>query len=204
MIKFNLQEVRMKTYHRKTKIIGKKEFTDNETGEIVSLGVIQVEERDFNFEKIWLGHIVQSLDIIGNKKMKVITHIMQNRNRDNIFIGTYRELEKKLNISFPTIAETFKILQDSDFLVMVQQGVYRLNPNIIFKGTINNRMDILIRYQKEKAEVEKNEQEEQIIDHITYIDNEIIETQKRLEELRRERKKVSDSQEIERKEQKTS
>ncbi|HDR8306450.1 TPA: replication/maintenance protein RepL, partial [Bacillus cereus] len=30
------------------------------------MNVINVEERDANFHKLWLGHIIQSLDLIGN------------------------------------------------------------------------------------------------------------------------------------------
>jgi hypothetical protein len=194
----------MRTYRRKTKVVGKQTFINQETGELVEMNVIQAEERDFNFEKLWMGHVFGTLDIIGNKKIKLVTYVMQNRNRDNIFFGTYRDLEKKLNISSPTIAETFKVLQDNDFLVMVQQGVYRINPDIIFKGTNGNRLNVLIMYQKEKSE--KNgqaEEEEQIIDPIIYIDSELEEAQqeieqaqKRIEKLQKRKQEISAHQEV--------
>lgn len=188
--------MKMKT-RRKTKIIGQRTFIDQETGEIVNLGVIQTEQRDFNFEKLWMGHIIQAIDIIGNKKMKVAMHILESRNRDNVFFGTMRDLEKKLNVSLPTIAETIKALQDNDVIVSVQQGVYRLNPDVIFKGTVNNRMDILIRYQKEKEEVEKEkneqEQEEPEYIHEEFLEMKIKELQEQLESLIQEKVKINQS-----------
>ena len=57
----------MKTTRKKSKIIGEQQlFTAD--GEIISCHVVQIEERDANFHKIWLGHIIQSLDLIETKR----------------------------------------------------------------------------------------------------------------------------------------
>lgn len=141
----------MKTTKRKTKVVGKRNYIDQETGELVNMNVVEVEERDFNFEKLWLGHIMQTLDIIGNKKMKIVMHILKNRNGENLFIATHRELVEKLGIGGNTINDTLKALQEGDFMTMTHQGVYRINPEVVFKGGYGNRMNILIKYRDEKA-----------------------------------------------------
>lgn len=60
-----------KTTRKKVKFLGTKEFIDKETGEIHKMQVTDIEERDANFHKIWLGHMLESLDMIGNQKIRV-------------------------------------------------------------------------------------------------------------------------------------
>jgi hypothetical protein len=153
----------MKTTRKKTKIIGRETFIKQETGELVQMNVIEVEERDCNFHKLWLGHIIQTLDIIGNKKVKVVNYIMDNISKENIFIKTQRGLVETLGVSMQTINETLKALQENDFLTMLQNGVYRVNPEVIFKGGYNDRLDILLRYRNEReANQDPNEQREAV------------------------------------------
>jgi len=136
-----------------TKVVGTKKYINSETGEIEEMEVISIEERDANFHKIWLGHIVESLDLIGNKKLKVLTFIMDNLNSENMFLMTYKEIEQKTGISQPTIAETMKALQESDFLKKIRAGTYQINPDKIFKGGKNSRLNVLMQYN----EIDKKE-----------------------------------------------
>ena len=55
-------------YPKKVKFSGTQKFIKQDTGEIVEMNVTEIEERDANFHKVWLGHVIQSLDLIGNKK----------------------------------------------------------------------------------------------------------------------------------------
>lgn len=133
---------------KKVKFLGTKEFIDSDTGEKHEMQVTDIEERDANFHKIWLGHLLESLDMIGNKKIKVAMFIMNELNKENQFIGTHRYIAEKTNISLPTITETMKVLQDSNFLIKIRNGFYRANPDVIFKGGKNDRMNVLLRYTK--------------------------------------------------------
>lgn len=151
----------MKTTRKKTKIVGQQTFINQKTGDLVDMNVIEVEERDANFHKLWLGHIIQTLDIIGNKKIKVVNYIMENINKENLFIGTQRAIADEIKVSLFTVQETMKALQQSNFLATVQSGVYRINPDVIFKGGKNNRLDILLRYQSEKSENKTEENEDE-------------------------------------------
>lgn len=177
----------MKTTNRKTKVIGERTFIDQESGELVNMNVVEVEQRDANFRKLWLGHILETMEIIGNKKTKVVFHIMENLNSENLFLQTYREVEQKLDISKKTIVETFKALQEGNFLTMVHSGVYRVNPQAIFKGSYNNRMNVLIRYRDEKAKNEQppdpEEQQRQRVEKIAELERELekLKIQERLE-----------------------
>src|SRR5699024_8055249 len=77
------------TTRKKVKFLGTKEFIDASTGEKETMQVTNIEERDANFHKIWLGHMLESLDMIGNKKRRVAMFIMENINKENEIIMTY-------------------------------------------------------------------------------------------------------------------
>ena len=120
--------------------------TENNTGEVEEFQVIDKEMRDFNFHKVWLQNILATLEIIGSQKMKIALHIVDNLNSDNVFIGTNRDIAEKLKCSTVTVNTTLKILIENDFLRKIQTGVYMVNPNMIFKGSRQGRMNVLIRY----------------------------------------------------------
>lgn len=145
------------TTRKKVKIEGTETYIHHETGEVKEMKVISVEERDANFHKLWLGHIIDALDMIGNKKLKILTYVMQNLNSENQFIMTYRKLEKELGVSRPTIVQTFKTLQEANFLKRVQSGVFQVNPNAIFKGGKGKRLSVLIEYNNIDNEKEDSE-----------------------------------------------
>ena len=140
----------MKTTRKKSKIIGEQQlFTAD--GEIISCHVVQIEERDANFHKIWLGHIIQSLDLIGNQKIRLANFILANLDRENKLVMTQRKIAEKSGISIGTIISTMKALQEGNFLTKINSGAYQVNPDIIFKGGRNDRMNILLQYHAAKA-----------------------------------------------------
>src|SRR5699024_2728805 len=114
------------------------------TGEKETMQVTNIEERDANFHKIWLGHMLESLDMIGNQKIRVAMFIMENINKENELIMTYRVIAEKTNTSLQTVSETMKALQESK----IRNGYYRVKPDVIFKGGRNDRMNVLLRYSK--------------------------------------------------------
>src|SRR5699024_7568297 len=83
------------TTRKKVKFLGTKEFIDASTGEKETMQVTNIEERDANFHKIWLGHMLESLDMIGNQKIRVAMFIMENINKENELIMTYRVIAEK-------------------------------------------------------------------------------------------------------------
>ena len=136
------------TTRKKVKFLGIKEFIDASTGEKETMQVTNIEERDANFHKIWLGHMLESLDMIGNQKIRVAMFIMENINKENELIMTYRVIAEKTNTSLQTVSETMKALQESNLLSKIRNGYYRVNPDVIFKGGRNDRMNVLLRYSK--------------------------------------------------------
>ena len=136
-------------------IIQQQEYTNNITGEVETFDVIS-RNGDFNFEKIWLGHLIEALDMIGNQKIKVILHMMKHREKaNNIFLSNQRKIAKDTGVSIQTVSRTIRALKEVNFIQEVQSGAYQLNPNMIFKGQKGNRMKILLEYNSTDKQVKK-------------------------------------------------
>lgn len=142
----------MKSTSKKVKVLGYEEYTNNATGEIENFQVIKMEDRDFNFHKIWLEHIINSLDLIGNQKTKLAFWILDNLDRENKLTMTYRQIAEKSGISLDTVRVTMKALIESNFLQRINQGAYRVNPDTVFKGSRSSRMNVLYQYQQVEEE----------------------------------------------------
>jgi len=140
---------------KKMKIIGSQEYINKDTGEVEKMNVIKMEDRDFNFDKIWIAHILESLEAIGNQKIKVMTELLKLKNADNLIITTQRKLAKSINVSPTTVNETIQTLVESNFLQIVQKGVYRINPDHLFKGGNSKRLNILLEYNKTQNDIEE-------------------------------------------------
>lgn len=140
----------MSSTRKKVKVIGKETYINRDTGEIQEMQVIDIEERDANFHKLWLGHILQTMDLIGNQKTKLAFWILDNLNTENQLVMTYRQISEKSKFAYETVARTMRALMDANFLIQINRGAYRVNPDVIFKGGKTARMNVLIKYRDEK------------------------------------------------------
>ncbi|MBO5364059.1 MAG: replication/maintenance protein RepL [Clostridia bacterium] len=136
----------MATTRKKVKVIGTETYIKQETGELTEMQVVSIEERDANFHKIWLEHIIHSMDIIGNQKIRFAFWLIDQMNSDNQITMTYRQMSDKSGVSLDTVQRTIKALTDSGFLKRYNIGVYQVNPDVIFKGGKNSRMNVLLEY----------------------------------------------------------
>jgi hypothetical protein len=144
----NKKKVRKKTQT----IIGTQRYINADTGEILETTVIEKEiDRDFNFHKIWLNDLMSVLNLIGGKKLDILKYLLSEmRTQDNTISVTYRQIEKELNTSQKTIAETMKILQEANFITKIQNGLYMVNPDVIVKGKSGKKDALMIKYVEAK------------------------------------------------------
>ena len=153
-----LRKYQKKTVKSKQSSIGVVEYINSETGQVENFNVITAKDVDFNFQKIWLGHLLDTLDVIGNKKIKVMNYLLSIKTYDNIIIGTQRAIAKGSGVSLQVVNETINALVDANALRKVQQGVLMLNPDIIFQGSNSKRMNVLLRYENvDQIEHKKDE-----------------------------------------------
>ena len=74
---------------------------------------------------------------------------------------TYRQIAEKSGISYQTVSMTMKALIESNFLQQINRGAYRVNPDTIFKGTRNGRLNVLYQYQETAREHQNKGVEEE-------------------------------------------
>ena len=142
----------MKTTRRTVKVVGTETYIKQSTGELEEMQVMRIEERDANFHKLWLEHILNTMDLIGNQKTKLAFWILEHLDSENKLCMTYQQIEKKSGISYQTVYRTMGALIESNFLVRINQGTYRVNPDVLFKGSKNDRMNVLLQYRNEGSE----------------------------------------------------
>ena len=129
---------------------GHAQVIDPESGELKNVQHYEVKDVDINWNKVWLGHLLDVLEMVGSKKMKVISWLLENRNTDtNEVFATQQLIMDETALSKKTVSETFKVLQTANVIKKVRNGVWQLSPNFIWKGESQNRMDILFTYKKD-------------------------------------------------------
>lgn len=161
---------------KKVKYVGTQEFIDAKTGEVVTMSVTDIEERDFNFAKIWMRNFISTLEMVGNQKTKLAYWIIDNLDSQNRLIATARAIATETDISYGTVASTMKILQDVDFLRKQQSGVYVVNPDVYFKGQHGHRMNVLNQYHEigqEKPQLTKEDKILNIQESIRVLQEEL-------------------------------
>ena len=157
------------TTSKKQKFVGVKNYIDAETGEVVPMQVNKLEDRDFNFHKVWLQHLVNSLDGISNQRLRLAFWIIDHLDQENKLVMTQRAIADKSGMSLNTVTRTMKSLQEGDppFLQKINSGAYRVNPDVIWKGSYSNRMGVIYEYNTTQAErPPKKEPEQMSIDDI--------------------------------------
>lgn len=148
------------TTSKKQKFVGVKNYIDAETGEVVPMQVNKLEDRDFNFHKVWLQHLVNSLDGISNQRLRLAFWIIDHLDQENKLVMTQRAIADKSGMSLNTVTRTMRSLQEGDppFLQKINSGAYRVNPDVVWKGSYSNRMGVIYEYNTTDTERRKPEQ----------------------------------------------
>ena len=128
------------------KYCGTQQYINPNTGEIEEFDVTKIEQRDFNFTKVFMENFLVDLDSLGNKKLKVAIYICNNISREGYFIGTVRNIAKNIGYSKDTVHKTINSLLECNFMKRAGIGVYLVNADHLFKGSHKNRMNILKKY----------------------------------------------------------
>ena len=171
-----MSDLPQKNTTKKMKYVGQETYINAATGEMREFYLSEIEERDFNFHKIWFKNFLYTLDLIGNKKTKVAYWIIDNLNKENMLIATFRKIVNETGCSLWTVTKTMATLQEADFLRRVQAGVYVVNPDIVFKGSKNARIAMLNEYHElgyQAPELTTEQKIAQLTQSIATLQNEL-------------------------------
>lgn len=133
-----------------------EEWMNIETGEIKTFSIATREITDKNFYKVWLSDFISVYKIIGNKKVDVLSYILENINpSDNSFSRTIREIAEATKSSSRTVQDVINTLIEIDFLRRKRVAFYIINPEILVQGSYKKRVGLMIDYK----EIENEEKE---------------------------------------------
>ena len=184
---------------KKVKVVGTQQYLNVNTGEIEDFQVTGVEERDFNFHKVWMKNFISTLDLVGNKKSKLCFWIIDNLDKENKLTYTQAQIVNKTGLSKDTVTKTMSVLMDSGFLQRINGGCYIVNPDIVFKGTRAGRLNALTVYT-DASKSQEEETTEEMIKQIEGLAKTIDNMTKRMDTLKQKLEEkgvkfITDSQE---------
>jgi putative alpha-1,2-mannosidase len=144
------------------RVIGKDRWINQSTGEIIETQTIskEVEEVDIGFYKLWISHILESIEEVGTAKVKVLFWLLKNADQQNMVKATVRQIAEKCNVGEATVKRLMSALRKADVVRLEYGGHWVLTPSVIFKGGHNRRMNVLIRYKA--MENTKNQKQQEI------------------------------------------
>ena len=100
----------------KTLFDGGRTLVDRETGELIQTQVIEriVGDGDAGFHKIWLGHILELVEEVGNAKMVVLVWLLKNADGQNQIAASLREIADATGVGVATVQRLMAALVSAD------------------------------------------------------------------------------------------
>lgn len=146
-------ERRTRTTGESTRFIGLKRFIDQATGETFDAQTVIKQASDAGFHKLWLGHILDLLDEVGNAKVKTLNWLLRQMDTENRILATYDEIAAGAKASRATVAVLMGKLVDANIISPMRRSQWRINPEILFRGSHGRRMNVLICYRDERQQL---------------------------------------------------
>ncbi len=134
------------TKARKSKFIASKNFIDEDTGEVIPFAITMMEDKDFDFHKVWLQNLITTMSGITNRKMELAFWIIAHLNKENQLIYNQKQMAELTGLSKDTVTKTISALIESNFLIKLRSGCYMVNPDVMYKGSHRSRMGIVFDY----------------------------------------------------------
>ena len=119
------------------RLVGQDVWINQRTGEIIEAQTLTKEVKgdvDVGFEKLWVGHILEAVDEVGNAKMKVLFWLIRNKDRGNMVRATLDDIAAKTGSSRSTVARLMASLRKANVVRLEHGGRWMLNPAVVFKG----------------------------------------------------------------------
>ena len=113
--------------------------------EVKRVDVIVKEIPRAGFAITYLSTIINMIDAIGNKKMKVVKYILSHMDSNNKLSETVREIAAGAGVSLQTAFETLKLLEDIG-VVARKVGTVMLSPKLVHKGNAQKERYLLTKF----------------------------------------------------------
>lgn len=127
--------------------------------EVKRVDVVIKEIPRTGFAITYLATIINMIDAIGNRKMKVVKYILSHMDSNNKLSETVREIAAGAGVSLQTANETLKLL-DEIGVVARKTGTVMLSPKLVHKGNAQRERMLLTKFRAISGENEKGAADE--------------------------------------------
>lgn len=119
---------------------------------------------DAHFYKYWPENMNKFISSATSTERRFFDWLVQNklRAKDNQIEATYKEISNEAGIGLRFVEKTMKKLMDTDVIVKVRNGVYIVNPDILFKGVYYARQEAVRNYQASKDQMKKKKHDQKV------------------------------------------
>ena len=116
--------------------------------------------RDCGYKKVWLYHMYEFVRATGNKQSQIMFYLAIKMNSENIICQTQAEIAEATQCSVRTVRDCIKSLSEpidttTPFMVRIGLSKYRINPDMVYKGSCDKRTDIQNAFHRELAKYEE-------------------------------------------------
>ena len=110
--------------------------------------------RDCGYKKVWLYHMYEFVRATGNKQSQIMFYLAIKMNGENIICQTQAEIAEATECSERTVRDCIKSLSEpinttTPFMVRIGVSKYRINPDMVYKGSCDKRTDIQTAFNRE-------------------------------------------------------
>lgn len=97
------------------------------------------------FEIVYTAELFDVMRQMGNRKIEVLSYLLDEKDGNNTINASVSELSKKLNISRPTVSDTVNLLEAAGLLKR-KGTVIMMSPNLMVKGNQIREAFLMKRY----------------------------------------------------------
>lgn len=132
---------------KKLKVVGTETYINSRTGKALEMNVVQIQDGDANFQKIWISQILAVVDELSSKKLKFVMYLIKKSSENNNIIPlTVIELAEDAGVGRTTVLETLRALSAAGVLKRKRGSIF-ISPSFVFKGSHRGRMNVLFKYE---------------------------------------------------------
>lgn len=121
------------------------DLNGNMIGEPQEVNVMVREISRSGFMITYLADLVNLIETIGNRKMKVVKYILTHMDSNNKLSETTTEIAEHCGVSRMTVSETLKLLTDAQFIAR-KTGTIMLSPKIAHKGNAQREHFLMMKF----------------------------------------------------------
>ena len=137
-----------------------RRLVDEQTGEVME--VTQTTKLRYGSTHFWKCYMKKFLEVmksLNSKQFKVFIYIIEHTNSStNQFVGTYDKIVKDTKCCRQTVTVAMKVLQKTNFIKKIQNGVWMVNPEILLKGNDAKQFMLMSNFKSASSEMKKKDE----------------------------------------------